>query len=153
MEHWVSHGLVASPAKLSDGGQHIPFQGLVFALMAVWLTWAMRDICSGSNIRLRAHKNIGCPRNPSFHWLEIGTTMQPRDAVVWSGVAVTVSSTPACRFLKPRTSNITAEGSAEPKPPNLMCAQTEWAVRAHVWSCISVDVMTQLVYFYFQKPF
>lgn len=89
--------------------------------MAVWLTWAMRDICSGSNLRLQAHKNIWCLRNPSFHWLKIGTTMQPRHAVVWSGVAVTASSTPMCRFFNCVPPILPLRGVASPSPKPYVC--------------------------------
>lgn len=86
MEQWMSHGPVRSSLQLSEWRSLHLFERFIFSLMAVWLTWAMRDMCSGSNIELRADQNIWCLKNPSFHWPEIGTTAQPRRvAVMWCG--------------------------------------------------------------------
>lgn len=85
MEHWMSHGLVPSPVKLSEWRSLHSFQRLAFSLMAVWLTWAMRDICSGSNIRLRAHKKHLMPQKPFFPlaWNRNNNAAKTCGSVIW----------------------------------------------------------------------
>lgn len=84
---------------------------------------SMVDLSHERYLQWQQHKapgteNIWCPRNPSFHWLKIGTTMQPRHVAVWSGVTVTVSATSICKFLNCAAQILRLGGAASlsPKP-------------------------------------